>query len=63
MVVILAAGYTQSNDGDIISKANISFDFLASKFSSERHLRMMQKKINKLNYLKSAMKPFLALVF
>jgi hypothetical protein len=34
----IAAGYTQSNDGDIISKANISFDFLVSKFSSENIL-------------------------
>ena len=34
----IAAGYTQSNDGDIISKANISFDFLVSKFSSENTL-------------------------
>ena len=34
----IAAGYTQSNDGDIISKANISFDFLASKFSAENTL-------------------------
>ena len=34
----IAAGYAQSNDGDIISKANISFDFLVSKFSSENIL-------------------------
>ena len=34
----ITAGYTQSNDGDIISKANISFDFLVSKFSSENIL-------------------------
>ena len=34
----ITAGYTQSNDGDIISKANISFDFLASKFSAENTL-------------------------
>jgi hypothetical protein len=34
----IAAGYTQSNDGDIVSKANISFDFLVSKFSSENIL-------------------------
>ena len=34
----IASGYTQSNDGDIISKANISFDFLASKFSAENTL-------------------------
>jgi len=34
----IAAGYTQSNDGDIISKTNISFDFLVSKFSSENIL-------------------------
>ena len=34
----ITAGYTQSNDGDIISKANISFDFLVSKFSSEKIL-------------------------
>jgi hypothetical protein len=34
----IVAGYTQSNDGDIISKANISFDFLVSKFSSENTL-------------------------
>jgi hypothetical protein len=34
----IGAGYTQSNDGDIISKANISFDFLVSKFSSENIL-------------------------
>ena len=34
----IAAGYAQSNDGDIISKANISYDFLISKFSSENIL-------------------------
>tara|TARA_B100000809_G_scaffold133990_1_gene131681 strand:+ start:3376 stop:4695 length:1320 start_codon:yes stop_codon:yes gene_type:complete len=34
----IAAGYAQSNDGDIISKANISYDFLVSKFSSENIL-------------------------
>ena len=34
----IVAGYTQSNDGNIISKANISFDFLVSKFSSENTL-------------------------
>jgi hypothetical protein len=34
----IVAGYTQSNDGDIISKANISFDFLVSKFSLENTL-------------------------
>ena len=34
----IVVGYAQSNDGDIISKANISFDFLASKFSAENTL-------------------------
>jgi hypothetical protein len=34
----ITAGYTQRNDGDIISKAIISFDFLASKFSAENTL-------------------------
>jgi hypothetical protein len=34
----IVAGYTQSNDGDLISKANISFDFLVSKFSLENTL-------------------------
>ena len=34
----IAAGYTQSNDGDIVSKATDSFDFLVSKFSSDNQL-------------------------
>jgi hypothetical protein len=42
----IAAGYAQSNDGDIISKANISFDFLVSKFSSEGTLEWQKKLIN-----------------
>ena len=42
----ITAGYAQSNDGDIISKANISFDFLVSKFSSEGTLEWQKKLIN-----------------
>ena len=34
----IAAGYTQSNDGDILLKTDASFDFLISKFSSENTL-------------------------
>ena len=34
----IAAGYTQSNNGDILEKTNTSFDFLISKFSSENTL-------------------------
>jgi hypothetical protein len=34
----IAAGYTQSNNGDILEKTNTSFDFLISKFSSENIL-------------------------
>jgi hypothetical protein len=34
----IAAGYTQSNDGDILVKTDASFDFLISKFSSENTL-------------------------
>ena len=42
----ITAGYAQINDGDIISKANISFDFLVSKFSSEGTLEWQKKLIN-----------------
>jgi hypothetical protein len=38
----IAAGYTQSNNGDILEKTNTSFDFLISKFSSE-HILEWQK--------------------
>jgi hypothetical protein len=34
----IVAGYTQSIDGDLITKTNESFDFLVSKFSSENVL-------------------------
>lgn len=34
----IAAGYTQSNAGDIATKTNDSFDFLVSKFSPENTL-------------------------
>jgi len=34
----ITAGYTQSNDGDIVVKTDTSFDFLISKFSSENTL-------------------------
>ncbi|MDA9340054.1 hypothetical protein N9Q78_01550 [Polaribacter sp.] len=34
----ITAGYTQSNNGDILEKTNTSFDFLISKFSSKNIL-------------------------
>jgi hypothetical protein len=34
----ITAGFTQSNDGDILTKTNDSFDFLISKFTSENVL-------------------------
>ncbi len=42
----ITKGYAPSNDGDIISKANISFDFLASKFSSKGILEWQKIIIN-----------------